>query len=438
MFKKVLVANRGEIALRVIDACHQLGIQTVAIYSEADRNSLHVRMADEAYCIGPPPANQSYLNIAQIMSVAEVTKADAVHPGYGFLAENTHFVEVCEESEIKFIGPTAPVMNATGDKLEAKQAAKNAKVPLIPGSELIETEEQLKAVAKDVGFPLLLKASAGGGGRGMRAVHEPDQLLNEFRQAQREAQAAFGRGDVYAEKLLLNPSHVEVQILGDEHGNVVHWGDRDCSVQRRYQKLIEEAPAPNLSEDMQAEIHKAAVRVSKSLNYTNAGTVEFLVEDGEFYFIEMNARVQVEHPVSELLVGQDLVAEQIRVAAGEPLNYKQSQLKMTGHAIECRINAEDPSRDFMPSTGTITGITPPTGHGVRWDSATFTGMEVSPYYDSLIGKTHHLGANARARPPPYAHRANDASIYKGLKQLESCARKLLIMKRSPTTFTPRI
>ena len=386
MFKKVLIANRGEIALRVIDACHQLGIQTVAVFSEADREALHTRMADEAYCIGPPPANQSYLNIAQIMSVAEVTGADAVHPGYGFLAENSHFVEVCEESNLKFIGPSAAVMEATGDKLAAKRAAQAAQVPLIPGSDLITGEDMLEAVAQEIGFPLLLKASAGGGGRGMRVVHDHTALLGEFHAAQREAQAAFGRSDVYVEKLLQTPRHVEVQVLADEHGHVVHWGDRDCSVQRRYQKLIEESPAPNLSQELQTQLRKAAVRVAKRLNYTNAGTVEFLIENDAFYFIEMNARIQVEHPVSEMLVGMDLVAEQIRVAAGEALGYGQRQLHLEGHAIECRINAEDPNKDFMPSSGTLTVSSIPTGHGVRWDSAVFTGMAVSPFYDSLLGK----------------------------------------------------
>ena len=353
MFAKVLVANRGEIALRVIDACHQLGIQTVAVFSEADRDALHARLADEAYCIGPPPPGQSYLNIAQIMSVAEVTGADAVHPGYGFLAENAHFVEVCEDSGLKFIGPTAEVMKATGDKLAAKRAAEAAGVPLIPGSDRIEGEAHLRAVAEEIGFPLLLKASAGGGGRGMRIVREPGALLGEFRAARREAQAAFGRDDLYVEKLLLQPRHVEVQVLADEHGRVVHWGDRDCSVQRRYQKLIEEAPAPALPAELQDGIRQAAVRVCQQLGYTNAGTVEFLVEGGRFYFIEINARVQVEHPVSEMLVGRELVAEQIRVAAGEKLGTTQRQLKLHGHAIECRINAEDPERNFMPSTGKL-------------------------------------------------------------------------------------
>lgn len=386
MFKKVLIANRGEIALRIVDACHHLDISTVAVYSEADRDALHVRMADEAYCIGPPPANQSYLNVAQIMSVAEVTGADAVHPGYGFLAENAHFVEVCEESALKFIGPTAQVMAETGDKLAAKRAATAAGVPIIPGSDLIGSEKELQQIVAEIGYPVMLKASAGGGGRGMRMIRDSDELSSQFHAAQREAHAAFGRNDVYVEKLLQHPHHVEVQVLADECGHVVHWGDRDCSIQRRYQKLIEEAPAPNLPEGMQQAIRKAAVKVAKSLNYTNAGTVEFLVEDGEFYFIEMNARVQVEHPVSELLVGRDLVAEQIRVATGEPLGYNQRQIRLEGHAIECRINAEDPSHDFMPSTGELTIGSVPSGHGVRWDSAVYSGMTISPYYDSLIGK----------------------------------------------------
>jgi len=393
MLNKVLVVNRGEIALRVIDACHHLGIQAVAVYSEADREALHVKLADEAYCIGPPPASQSYLNVAQIMSAAEVSGADAVHPGYGFLAENAHFVEVCEASGLKFIGPRAPVMARTGDKLAARRAAQEAGVPVIPGSELISTEAELKAAVEAVGFPVMLKASAGGGGRGMRVVREPDQLLRQFRAAQREALAAFGREDLYVEKRLERPRHVEVQVLADEHETVVHWGDRDCSVQRRYQKLIEEAPAPNLPAKLQAGIRTAAVKVARELGYTNAGTVEFLVEDDEFYFIEMNARVQVEHPVSEMLVGKDLVVEQLRVAGGEPLGYDQKALKLTGHAIECRINAEDPARDFMPSTGTVALRGVPGGFGVRWDSAVFSGMVVSPYYDSLLGKLVSWGAD---------------------------------------------
>jgi len=386
MFKKVLIANRGEIALRVIDACHHLGIQTVAVFSQADRGALHARLADESYCIGPAPAAQSYLNVAQIMSVAEVTGADALHPGYGFLAENAHFVEVCEETGLKFIGPSAPVMAATGDKLAAKRAAKAAGVPVVPGSELIESEAQLREVVAELGYPLMLKASAGGGGRGMRVINDPQEIASKFNAAQRESQAAFGRGDLYVEKLLQRPRHVEVQILADEHGHVVHWGDRDCSVQRRYQKLIEEAPAPELAQELQADIRKAAVKVAQSIGYTNAGTVEFLVEDDRFFFIEINARIQVEHPVSEMLVGRDLVGEQIRLAAGEPLGYVQRQLRLEGHAIECRINAEDPAKQFMPSTGTVTLGSLPTGQGVRWDSALYTGMQVSPFYDSLIGK----------------------------------------------------
>lgn len=392
MFHKVLVANRGEIALRIIDACHQLDVPTVAVYSEADREALHVRLADEAYCTGPPPASQSYLNIAQLMSVAEVTGADAVHPGYGFLAENAHFVEVCEASGLKFIGPGAEVMADTGDKLAAKRAAKAANVPTIPGSERIANDAQLVQVAKKIGYPLMLKASSGGGGRGMRAVNGPDELLSQFHAASREARAAFGDGDVYVEKLLLQPRHVEVQVLADEHGHVVHWGDRDCSVQRRHQKLVEEAPAPNLSETTQRALRRAAVEVAKRLHYTNAGTVEFLIADDQFYFIEMNARVQVEHPVSEVLVGKDLVVEQLRIAAGQELGYGQRQLRLQGHAIECRINAEDPYRDFMPSTGQLSVRSLPGGHGVRWDSAIYNGMSVSPFYDSLLGKLVCWGA----------------------------------------------
>jgi len=386
MFKKILVANRGEIAVRIIEAAHELGISTVAIFSEADRGALHTRLADEAYCIGPASPQHSYLKIAAVMSAAEISRAEAIHPGYGFLAEDPHFVEVCEASKIAFIGPNYEVMRKAGDKLRAKEIACAAGVPVVPGSGALRSEEDLQRAVEQIGYPLLLKASAGGGGRGMRIVSNESELLEKFRAAQREAEAAFGDPTLYIEKYLSRARHIEVQIVADHYGNIVHWGERECSIQRRYQKLIEESPSPALSEEMRQALCEAAVRVARALEYQNAGTVEFLVTGDEFYFIEINARIQVEHPLSEVRVGKNLIKEQIRIAAGERVGYSQDDLKLQGHAIECRINAEDPEKNFAPSTGMIKIKALPGGHGVRLDTALYDGLTMTPYYDSLLAK----------------------------------------------------
>ncbi len=386
MFRKILVANRGEIAVRIIEAAHELGIQTVAIFSEADRGALHTRLADEAYCIGPAPALQSYLKIAAVMSAAEISGAEAIHPGYGFLAENPHFVEVCEASRIAFIGPSYHTMVQTGDKLRAKAVVRAAGVPVVPGSEALKTEEDLRAAVEQVGYPLLFKASAGGGGRGMRIVYQESELIEKFHAAQREAEAAFGDPTVYIEKYLPNARHIEVQILADQHGEIVHWGERECSIQRRYQKLIEESPAPALPDELRRAIWEAAVQAARALDYQNAGTVEFLVSGDAFYFIEINARIQVEHPISEVRVGKNLIKEQIRIAAGETLGYSQRDIHFHGHAIECRLNAEDPAKNFVPSPGTVKIKSLPGGHGVRLDTALYDGLPMTLYYDSLLAK----------------------------------------------------
>jgi acetyl-CoA carboxylase biotin carboxylase subunit len=388
MFKKVLVANRGEIAVRVIRACRELGIRTVAVYSEADRDGLHVRMADEAFCIGPPPAAESYLNIPNILSTAELLGVDAIHPGYGFLAEDPRFAEICRDAHITFIGPSPEAIEAMGNKARARELAQKAGVPVVPGSPgPVRNEREAAAVAERIGYPLLVKASAGGGGRGMRVVHNRDDLDRALQTAQRESEAAFGSGEVYLEKYLEEPRHVEVQVLADARGNVVHLGERECSIQRRHQKLLEEAPAPGISPRLRANLHRAAVRLAQSIGYTNAGTVEFLVDRQEnFYFIEMNTRIQVEHPVTEAVTGLDLVQEQIRIAAGERLRFGQRDVEFRGHAIECRINAEDPAHDFRPSPGRVVGFVPPGGPGVRVDTHVYAGYTIPPYYDSLVAK----------------------------------------------------
>ncbi len=388
MFKKVLVANRGEIAVRVIRACRELGIRTVAVYSEADRDSLHVRMADEAFCIGPPPAADSYLNIPNILSTAELLGVDAIHPGYGFLAEDPRFAEICRDAHITFIGPSPEAMEAMGNKARARELAQKAGVPVVPGSPgPVRNEREAAAVAERIGYPLLVKASAGGGGRGMRVVHNREDLHRALQTAQRESEAAFGSGEVYLEKYLEEPRHVEVQVLADTRGNVIHLGERECSIQRRHQKLLEEAPAPGISPRLRANLHRAAVRLAQSIGYTNAGTVEFLVDRQEnFYFIEMNTRIQVEHPVTEVVTGLDLVQEQIRIAAGERLRFAQKDVEFRGHAIECRINAEDPAHDFRPSPGRVVGFVPPGGPGVRVDTHVYAGYTIPPYYDSLVAK----------------------------------------------------
>ncbi|HMO14358.1 MAG TPA: acetyl-CoA carboxylase biotin carboxylase subunit [Pirellulaceae bacterium] len=388
MYNRILIANRGEIALRIIRACKDLGIGTVAIFSEADRGSAYLELADEAYCVGGVRSSDSYLKIDQIISAAEVGKVDAVHPGYGFLAENAYFNEVCRDCNIDFIGPTPQAMQKLGDKNEARAMAKAADVPVVPGSDgLIENEDEAARVAKTIGFPVLIKATAGGGGKGMRIAENEQVLKTAFNQATTEAKAAFGNPGVYLEKFVERPRHVEVQVLADLHGNVVHLWERDCTTQRRHQKLIEESPAPNLPTSVRTAICDAAVRLVRTAEYTNAGTVEFIVDrNNNFFFIEVNARIQVEHPVSEMVTGIDLIQQQIMVAAGQKLPFKQKDIPCKGVAIECRINAEDPEKNFMPSPGKITDIYIPGGLGVRFDTHAHTGYVVPPYYDSMIGK----------------------------------------------------
>ena len=395
MFKKILIANRGEIALRVIRACRELGIRTVAVYSEADANSLHRRLADEDVCIGPGPSRDSYLNVSRIMSAAEITDADAIHPGYGFLAENAEFAELCTKCRIKFIGPSAEVIAMMGDKSEAKKAMRKANVPVTPGSQgLVSDIDEATKLANEMGYPVIVKAAAGGGGRGMRVAHTQIALSTALATAQAEAEKAFGNAGVYIEKYIENPKHVEVQILADEHGNVIHLGERDCSVQRRHQKLIEESPCPIMDEKSRKKLGDAAVRAAKAVNYANAGTIEFLMDqDKNFYFMEMNTRIQVEHPVTEQVTGIDLIKEQIRVAAGEKLTIRQDDVKLTGHSIECRINAEDPSRNFMPSPGMVTTYHVPGGPGVRIDSHVYEEYVIPPFYDSMIAKLIVTAAN---------------------------------------------
>jgi acetyl-CoA carboxylase biotin carboxylase subunit len=388
MFKRILIANRGEIALRVIRACREMGIETIAVFSEADRGATYLDLADEAICIGPAKSADSYLNIARLISACEVGGAEAVHPGYGFLAENAHFADVCRSCHYEFIGPTSQAMALVGDKNSAREIAQQAGVPRVPGSDgLVESDADALKFAKKVGFPVLIKASAGGGGRGMRVAKDAEQLKTSIQQAQQEAQAAFGNGAVYLEKFIEGPRHVEVQIIADQDGNVVHLWERDCSMQRRHQKLIEESPAPNLKQSTREAICEAAVKLVKTSHYTNAGTVEFLVDKHEnFYFIEMNARIQVEHPVTELVTGIDLIKSQIRVAAGEPLPFQQSDVKTNGWAIECRVNAEDSEHKFRPCPGKIETMSVPGGFGVRFDSHVHAGYTVTPNYDSMVGK----------------------------------------------------
>jgi len=387
MFKKVLIANRGEIALRVIRACRELGIQTVAVYSEADRDSLHVRFADDDVCIGPPAGRESYLKIPRIIAAAEITGADAIHPGYGFLAENAEFSETCTASGITFIGPTAHQIRVMGDKASARKAMAACGVPIVPGTPgPVEDVDEALAFAESIGFPVIIKASAGGGGKGMRVAKDADDFARSFNLARSEALSAFGNGDVYVEKYLLRPRHIEFQILGDTHGNCVHLGERDCSVQRRHQKLIEEAPSPAMTPDLRLRMGADAVRGAKAIDYVGAGTIEMLLDtDGSYYFMEMNTRIQVEHPVTEMLTGVDLVQEQIRVAAGLPLRVTDLP-PLRGHVIECRVNAEDPMRNFQPSPGRIETFHPPGGPGVRIDSHVYAGYTVPPYYDSLLAK----------------------------------------------------
>ena len=387
MFKKILIANRGEIALRIIFACRELGIKTVAVFSEADENSLHVRFADEDVCIGPARSADSYLNVPAVISAAEITGADAIHPGYGFLSESAYLAEVCEACHIKFIGPDPQVIRLMGDKARARRVMKKAGVPILPGSDgPLESEDKALKAAKDIGYPVIIKATAGGGGRGMRVVRSGAELPHAFKTAQREAEAAFGVADVYLEKYVDSPRHIEFQILGDHHGAVVHLGERECSIQRRHQKLIEESPSPALSEKMRRKMGSIVIDAAKAVQYANAGTFEFLMDpDGRFYFMEANTRLQVEHPVTEMVTSIDIVKEQIRLACGERLSFKQSEVTFTGHAIECRINAEDPET-FVPSPGVIHVFSMPGGPGVRVETAAHSGCTISPYYDSMIAK----------------------------------------------------
>lgn len=415
MFRKVLIANRGEIALRIIRACRELGLQTVAVYSEADRDSLHVRFADDEVCIGPPPARLSYLKIPHLIAAAEITGADAIHPGYGFLAENAEFADTCRASKITFIGPTGDQIRQMGDKAAARRLAREAGVPTVPGSPgTIDDPDDALAVAQEIGFPVIIKATAGGGGKGMRVAHDAEQFAQVFGLAQNEALAAFGNGAVYIEKYLEHPRHVEIQVLGDTHGRVVHLGERDCSIQRRHQKLVEESPSPALTEELRQRMGGAAVALAARIGYLGAGTVEFLLDpSGDFYFMEMNTRIQVEHPVTEMVTSFDLVKEQIRIAAGEPISYRGDGTKLRGHAIECRINAEDPAHNFQPCPGLITAYHPPGGPGVRVDAHIYAGYTVPPYYDSLLAKVIVHG-NTRAEALARMTQALDGFILEGI------------------------
>ncbi len=415
MFKKILIANRGEIALRIIRACKELGVPTVAVYSEADADSLHVRFADEVVCIGPGPSNKSYLNIPQLISAAEVTNADAIHPGYGFLAENAHFAEICQSCDIQFIGPTPEVITQMGDKAFAKDTMKKAGVQTIPGSDgIVASVEDAAKVAEVLGLPIIIKAVAGGGGRGMRVVRDQEELSNAFNTAQAEAQNAFNNPSLYIEKYFENPRHIEIQVLGDNHGNVVALGERECSIQRKHQKLIEESPSPAVTGDLRKAMNIAAMKGAKQVNYNSAGTVEFLLdEQGNFYFMEMNTRIQVEHPVTEAVLGIDLIKEQILIAAGGKLPENLETFNLRGHAIECRINAEDPMLDFRPSPGKITSFHIPGGLGVRVDTHAYAQYVIPPYYDSLIAKIITHGRN-RNEALDRMQRALDEFIIEGI------------------------
>lgn len=415
LFKKILVANRGEIAVRVIRACKELGIRTVSVYSDIEKDSLHVKLADESICIGPASASQSYLNIPAILSAAEITDSEAIHPGYGFLSENPQFAEACITSGITFIGPTSENIKLGGDKAKARQALKRRGIPVVPGSDgPVASEELVLKTAKKIGFPVIIKASAGGGGRGMRIVRDEEELSQSYHMAQRESLAAFGSSELYVEKYLPSIRHIEVQIISDGKGNVIHLGERDCSIQRRHQKLVEEAPSPIATEKFRKKIGELAVRAAKAMKYKNVGTIEFIVDQEQnIYFMEVNTRIQVEHPVTEELTGVDIVKEQIKIAAGDPLSFRQNQIKPSGHSIECRINAEDPER-FIPSSGRITFFLPPGGPGVRVDTAAYTGWTVPPQYDSLIAKLIVHGKN-REEALGRMKRALDEFVIEGIK-----------------------
>lgn len=400
MFEKILVANRGEIAVRIIRACKELNIKTVAVYSEADANSMHVQLADEAICIGKGPASESYLRIDRMISASEIADVDAIHPGYGFLSENAHFADVCESCNIRFIGPSSRAMNALENKATSRDLARRAGVPCPPGSDgLVENEQEALTIAKRIGYPVMIKAIAGGGGRGMRVAHNDISLVKGYHTARTEAEKCFGNSGVYIEKFIENPHHIEFQILGDQRGNIIHLGERDCSIQRRNQKVVEETPSPLIDgkfKDLRKKMGKAAVRIAEVAHYSNAGTVEFVVDDkGNFYFLEVNKRIQVEHPITEEVTGVDLVKQQIMIAMGEPLRISQSDVTFKGHAIECRINAEDPFDDFRPSPGRIEMYYSPGGRGVRVDSHAYAGYTIPPYYDSMIGKLITYGKDRR-------------------------------------------
>lgn len=395
MFNKILIANRGEIAVRIIRACRELGIQTVAVYSTADKEALHTMLADEAICIGPAKATESYLDITRIISAAVITKATAIHPGFGFLSENPKFAKICEESNIKLIGPNSEMISLMGNKAKARETMINNKIPVVPGSDgIITTSEEALKLCDKIGFPLIIKAANGGGGKGMRVANSKDEVEKMFNLAQKEAIASFSDNGMYMERYVVNPKHIEFQIIGDEHGNVVHLGERDCSVQRRHQKIVEEAPSMALTPKLREKMGQVAVAAAKAIGYYNAGTVEFLLDQSnEFFFMEMNTRIQVEHPITEMITGIDLIKKQIEVAAGLPLNLKQKDIKLTGHSIECRINAEDASKDFRPSPGKITNLFLPGGKGVRVDGAIYHGYSVAPYYDSMLAKLIVHGEN---------------------------------------------
>ena len=426
MFKKLLIANRGEIAVRVIRACRELGIQSVAVYSDVDRASLHVRKADEAYYIGPPAAAESYLNVDKILGAARRSGADAIHPGYGFLSENSYFAHACAGAGIKFIGPTAASMEMMGSKTRARQHMEKANIPVVPGtSRGLESSQEAARVAERIGYPVMLKAAAGGGGKGMRLVHAPDQLASALESARSEAQRAFGDNEVYIEKAIINPRHIEMQVLADEHGNTVYLGERECSIQRRHQKVLEESPSPLVDSDMRRRMGEVAVRVAQAASYTNAGTIEFLVDQHKnFYFLEMNTRLQVEHPVTELTTGLDLVHLQIRIAAGEKLPFTQDDIQLRGHAIECRIYAEDPDNNFFPSPGKITLLLAPSGPGIRRDSGMYEGWTVPIEYDPLLAKLIGYGSD-RAQATSRLVRALNEYFVGGIKTNISLFRRIL-------------
>jgi len=428
VFKKILIANRGEIALRIIRACKEMGIKTVAVHSTADAHSLHVRFADQSICIGPPKSADSYLNVPSIISAAEITDTEAIHPGYGFLAENASFAEVCNSTGIKFIGPSPESIKLMGDKARARDTAQKAGVPVLPGSNGVVTEESSAIeIARELGFPVIVKAAAGGGGKGMRVVLDESEFANAFVMAQAEALAAFSNADVYIEKYILKPRHIEIQIIADEKGNVVSLGERECSIQRRHQKLIEEAPSVIIDPLMRKEMGDMAIAIAKSVRYRNAGTIEFLLDENrKFYFMEMNTRIQVEHPVTEMVTGFDLVKEQIRVAAGLPLSFTQDQVKVTGHSIECRINAEDPEK-FTPSPGTLSTFNPPGGYGVRVETAAYTQYVIPPFYDSMIAKLV-VHADSRENAIMRMNRALDEFIIEGVKTTIPMHKKILAEK----------